>query len=778
MNETSIFSLRDNRLTWTVYCIFIALIAVVYFGSLSELMADVDDEHTFHDNVAVAQDFTYLFSSDKEVGSGRLTSDFVRFLAYLLVGNEPGSVHLFLVAVHTLASLLLARLVFRLGLPLNVSLLSGLLFLVNVAQFRAVHWIAALDYPLALLWGCLTLLAYLRYQDRPQLLRLALFYLCLLLSLLTHLVIAFVLPFFVYLLWRQKQPLRHCLHHFAGPLLLAPLLLYGVLSSTARTTTTWWAIERYATEGIELLWGCGRMLLWLLGRMVTTAYWLPLPLYEQQEWELYVGAGLLILLLGMIWKQIYPFDAWALWILMALVPFALLTEGTASALLAGPSRYVYLATGGWAVILGWSLVELGQWASQRLGVKYGYVLAGLLTPLLVSSYISLKKIEALSFYMSGRSYISAGKMDEGIAQMQHALNHAPEVLALEEVYPRLCLVLINKPNEFKQVAEEGLKRLPQNAQLHLYMYAFKSMSTDSSDQRQALDYLAKGKRYAATDSSVDVPLTLATVFNNLGYGFQEKQDLERTVIAYRRSLQYFPNRFDTLVNFAYALFDLGKVQEAREITRRAAQIDAREPRVMYLKASGLQTEGKLEAALDLALKALDAKPLNELFYLIGSILRDYKGGEAAVQFYRQTLQKPQLDSNAYGHLGLLLYEAGERKTAISAFHKALQRDEHNTAIRTNLGWLLYLDGQLQEAIAQTRRALEKKIDSHALFNLALFYLHNGEVEKARITYAQAVEQFGAATAVEIGAVDELKELRDQGIQVKTANKILDLYWTR
>jgi tetratricopeptide (TPR) repeat protein len=429
-------------------------------------------------------------------------------------------------------------------------------------------------------------------------------------------------------------------------------------------------------------------------------------------------------------------------------------------------------------MLGWSLVWLGQGIGRRLQTRSDYVLVGLLLPLLVSSYISLKKIEALSFYMSGRSYISAGKIDEGIAQMQRALNHAPEVLALEEVYPRLCLVLINKPSEFKQVAEEGLKRLPENAQLQLYMYAFKSMSTDSSDQNRAPDYLAKGKRYAATDSNIDVPLSLATVFNHLGYGFQENRDLERTVIAYRRSLQYFPNRFDTLINFAYALFDLGRMQEAREITRRAAQIDSREPRVMYLKAFSLKTKGELGAALDLALKALDAKPLNELFYLIGSILRDYKSGEAAVQFYRQTLQKPQLDSNAYGHLGLLLYGAGEREAAISAFHKALKRDEHNTAIRTNLGWLLYLDGQLQEAIAQTRRALDKRIDSHALFNLALFYLHSGEVERSRTTYAQAIEQFGAATAVEIGAVDELKDLRDQGIQVEAANKILDLYWTR
>lgn len=122
-------------------------------------------------------------------------------------------------------------------------------FRLTRSLFRAVHWIAALDYPLALLWGCLTLLAYLHYRDQPHPLRLVLFYFSLLLSLLAHLVTALILPFFVYLLWRQKQPLRTCLRHFAWPLFLSPLLLYGVLSSTSKATTTWWAIERYAADG-------------------------------------------------------------------------------------------------------------------------------------------------------------------------------------------------------------------------------------------------------------------------------------------------------------------------------------------------------------------------------------------------------------------------------------------------------------------------------------------------------------------------------------------------
>ena len=764
---------------WWGYSGLVILLAGIYFGSLSGLLLEVDDARTFRDNIAVAQDFTYLFSSDKEVGSGRLTSDFVRFIAYLLVGNKPGPVHLFLVAVHTLASLLLARLTFRLGLPLNVSLLSGLLFLVNVAQFRAVHWIAALDYPLALLWGCLTLLAYLHYRDRPQPLRLALFYLCLLLSLLTHLVIAFVLPFFVYLLWRQQQPLRACLRHFAWPAILSPLVLYGVLSSTSKATTTWWSIERYAADGgVELLLGCGRMLLWLLSRMATTAYWLPLPLYEQQGWELYVGVVFLVLLLGVIWKRIYPLDAWALWILMGLIPFALLTEDTIGALLAGPSRYVYLATGGWAVMLGWSIVWLGQWISQRLEMRSSYVLAGLLAPLLVSSYVYLKKVEALSFHMSGRNYIADEETDKGVAQMQRALKHAPEVLALEDVYPRICLSLINKPSEFEDVAKEGLERLPQSARLNLYMYAFTSMAANALSQKQALDYLAKGKRYAATESTVNVPMTLATAFNNLGHGYQSAQNFEQAIIAYRRSLQYLPNRLNTLVNFAYALFDANKVQEAKEITQRAAQINSQEPRVMYLTALILQAGGKTAEALALAQEAMRLKPLAELFYLASFSYHRLGQYDQAVDMLEEGIRRKGETPNlaTYKRLADYYHKSGRRDDAINAYNAALQLAPDDAAARTNLAWLLYLNGQVKEAITHTLRALKKRPTNRTVFNLGLFYLSNGEIDKAKATYALAIEQFGAAAGEEIGAAHNLKSLAKQGIQPEAAREILKTHW--
>ena len=731
------------RYTWWIYSSIVLLLAGIYFGSLAELMLEVDDARTFRDNVAVAQDFTYLFSSNKEVGSGRLMADFVRFLAYLLVGNQPGPVHLFVVAVHTLASLLLARLAFRLGMPLNVSLLSGLLFLVNVAQFRAIHWIAALDYPLALVWSFLTLLAYLHYRDQPHLLRLALFYLCLLLSLLTHLVTALVLPFFVYLLWRQGRPLRACLRHFAGPVALSPLVLYGVLSSTSKASTTWWAIERYATEGMELLLGCGRMLLWLLGRMVTTAYWLPLPLYEQQEWELYIGAGLLILLLGVIWKRIYPLDAWALWVLMALAPFALLTEGTVNALLAGPSRYLYLATGGWAVMLGWTLIELGQWLGQRLGIKNNYVLAGLLVPILVSSYVSLKNIEALSFYISSRYYTAEESKEEGIAQMRRALAHAPEMLPLEDAYARFISQLFATGEDTQAVVEEALAICPDSGIFLTYSYILESIQPDSVSRARGQQKLDAARKNMPREKLKDYIELIAMSYHNIGVGLYNKKDIEGAIQAYYKALEVAPGRLNTLKELATASSVLQRLEETQSLLPSDSHVDTDAPSALYLNALRTASEGRIDEAIKLCQQALDLKPSGEIFHLLSHCYAEKDQLDDALEALHQAmhLMGDQVSYRTYFQLGTLYYRTGQFEQAVAAYRQSIRLDSQDFEPYADLGTALMELGRLEEAEQAYRQALA--IHGHhpkLHYSLGRLKLQQGDRQEATKAFEAAVQK--------------------------------------
>ena len=156
--------MRLGRLTarpyiWPGYAGLLCLIAGLCFGNLRTHLLDTHDAETFHDHLQIQQDWTFFFSADKQQASGRPFAEAVKYLAFLFFGNNPAAFHLLVVAIHTLAAWLLARLVWqRLDAPILAGL-TGLLFLVNVTHFQAVHYISALDYPLALCCGLASLLA-------------------------------------------------------------------------------------------------------------------------------------------------------------------------------------------------------------------------------------------------------------------------------------------------------------------------------------------------------------------------------------------------------------------------------------------------------------------------------------------------------------------------------------------------------------------------------------------------------------------------------------------
>jgi len=97
----------------------------------------------------------------------------------------------------------------------------------------------------------------------------------------------------------------------------------------------------------------------------------------------------------------------------------------------------------------------------------------------------------------------------------------------------------------------------------------------------------------------------------------------------------------------------------------------------------------------------------------------------------------------------------------------------HVAARVNLGRIFYLQGRWEEAIAQYRAALERESSSHALFNLGLAYLAQGDIDRAGAVYAQGLRQFGPEGARESGGIKDLENLVEKGIQTEAARRILE-----
>ena len=491
----------NRRLLWPAYVVVMCVVSAVCFGSLKDLLLDVHDHETFQDNIAIGEGFSFFFSPEKQQPTGRPAADLVKYIAYEIGGNDPGFSHLFVVAVHTLAALLLASLSWRLGMGLRLSLVGGLLFLVNVAHFQAVHHISALDYPLALALGLGAIHCYLTWTSTRRWRWLLAFYLGSVVSISALAVMVFLWPFCLYLSWSRGQELKTAVRPLLPLLALMAVELVLIVAVTPGETNAGRALGLYLEKDVtDHLSGMGKLLLWFVSRLLTTAHWLLIPLYELQPWELYAGAGILAGLAVLVYRKGSPGSLWSVWVLLSLLPFLPVTD--TEGLLhrpSGPSRYLYLATAGTSLLLAWGIEE----ASSRLGSGGRYLYVAILAGILLSSYSSLKQAEALSLYSSGRNYIARGDIDRGVEQLQRAIRRGRRTIDLEDTYERICFLGMGERGS-EAILEEALAEFPDDPRLNTYKLALDSMKPDSVVSRRAREQLEAFK-------TADPPVSIESV---------------------------------------------------------------------------------------------------------------------------------------------------------------------------------------------------------------------------------------------------------------------------
>jgi tetratricopeptide (TPR) repeat protein len=203
-------------------------------------------------------------------------------------------------------------------------------------------------------------------------------------------------------------------------------------------------------------------------------------------------------------------------------------------------------------------------------------------------------------------------------------------------------------------------------------------------------------------------------------------------------------------------------------------------------ASGLTLAGA--GVPDLALSALlQGKELLETFptEVRGKTMRSYihvgsylhRRGQvlAASQAY-QLATEIDPRSGTFMRVGEALDEHGEWAAAAMAYERVLKMDPDNQRARANLGWDFYLLGDLEKAAQACETAFVQGRHSRAGFNLGLIYLAQGREVLAEKTYARAVDEFGRAEGVRVGAPAALRALVEQGDHVETSRRILERHW--
>ena len=739
--------LQKQHLLWSAYILLMGLLAGICFGSVKDLGLNMHDRETFHDNEVIGEDFSYFFSLEKRHPSGRPFAELVKFCAYLAVGNDPEFFHLLVPALHTLAAVLLARLAWRMGTNLPVGLVSGLLFLVNVAHFETVHHISALDYPLALVCGMGAMLAYLRYLSTSRTCWLVGFYVGLMLGLMAHMSVAVVFPFCLYWSWVQGYDPRATLRPLLPLVGLIAIELVLLFFITSRDTSTWAAVGVFwEGDPMALPGTMGRSLLLLLSRLPTTAHWLPMPVYEWHSWELFVGVAVLAGLALLVWSKRYPASVWSGWVLLSVVPFVLINDPILFERPWAFSRYLYMPTAGTSVLLAWGLDLVARRSRCGTRILYPAVLVGIC----ISSYFSLKQSEAIPLYSSGRNHLARGDFETGVEQLKRAIGRGMDAIPLDDTYERICYVGMGMEGT-ETILDEALAAFPTTLSLNTYKLAFDSLKPDSVLSRRAWEQL-QGLLAGESQGSIRVGRLVWTdrdaitaarrsmagfyhnTGQNLGTGLVILENLDRAILAYRRALKFDPDRTGASEDLTIALASAGRQGEAVMAALEAVERNPDAPVGLRVTASfALLASGRAEEAITLchrALKDVSATGVHSetVFRIYGKLL-DGEYGEVS--------------SVGAALIGMDLLDGGRAEAAVRAFRQALDKDADN------------------------RRA-------H--FGLGLALLSQGQVEEAAKLYAEGVARFGRAAAEEAGAAEGVRNLVARGIQVEAARKILAAHW--
>ena len=528
--RATLFPLTDDARTWSIYVAIAMLTTGLYFSHITAHPFDKDDADYLATAALMSENFFAFLQSDQSYGRP-LVHIFI-WIAYLCFGDDPFALHLLGLLVHTAASVLLALTCRRLGLNMELSLIAGLLFLVSVAHFRAVFWISAMAYPLALATGLLGLLCFLQMQRTGSSWWTVGAYAGLFGSVLSHVAGIALWAFCLFLVWYRGGDFRGAALRLLplGAVLIAAIFFFV----NAYPDTPQVRQAARLPQPSDFLFN----LVWFCSRLVTTAHWLPLSVYHFATWEFFVGLSFVAVLAFRAYRGDRVVGEWTGWLLLTISPFLSMSTDYIKLLTTGPSRYLYLPCAASSLLLAYGVHQTGLWVVRRAGILPGRLLAATLLLLLFSSsFVSLREAEASSTYMEGRNMVASNQIVRGVERLQVALATGSR-LAVDrrEIYVRLGMQSPLVGEDALSILRQGAQEFPNDLEIHTYLAALEREQDDLRlrDLGRRRGEMARAQMGSEADL---YDFNLAVLYNNLSKGYAKRGLREKAERAMEKSLE-------------------------------------------------------------------------------------------------------------------------------------------------------------------------------------------------------------------------------------------------
>jgi len=594
-----------SRRGWEVagICALLAAIVFIVFGrTIGYGFINFDDAQYVFENPVVSKGFSlagvgWAFTH-VVAGHWQPLTVIVLMLNSQVFGIWPGGYHLLNVLLHTAGAVLLFLFLLEMTGARWRSAFVAAVWAIHPLRVESVAWISECKDVLCGVFFMLTLLAYVRYVERPGKGRYGMVLAWFALGLMSKPMLV-TLPCVMLLL--DCWPLGRLRTFSQFPKLFlekAPLFALSALSSMATvlalksgtapiSTYPWNAPVAYATYLVKLIYPAD------------LAVYYPIPREGWPPWDIMDAIFLLVALTMAVWflRRSHPYllIGW-LWYLGMIVPVAgvMQTGGQAYA-----DRYTYLPQIGIYLAVTWLAADwAGESRNRRilLGCAAGAILCAVLaaawhqvgywhdSETLWLHALESTRDNSIAHDDLGNALYQQGHIEQGIAEYREALEIDPKD---PEAHYNLGTALLDKGYPETAIGEfrAALRVQPDYAKSH---YNLGNALLQLGHVDDAIVELR-----AALRSNPDY----AEAHGNLGMALLSEGRFDDAIAESREALRIKPAYAEAHNNLGNALFKQGHVDDAIAEYRAALIVDPRDAEAHNNLGSALFTQGRYGEAI-------------------------------------------------------------------------------------------------------------------------------------------------------------------------------------
>jgi Flp pilus assembly protein TadD len=518
-----------------------------------------------------------------------------------LFGLRPGVLHLVNVLFHAINAAMLFLILYRMTGAHWRSAFVAALFALHPLHVESVAWVAERKDVLSVFFGLLTIWAYLRYAERPGVLRYAWIVLVFVLSLLSKPMLV-TMPFLLLLLdyWplgRMAGSLQPVTGSVPTPqqasltrLIVEKIPLIALCTASSVMTVL---AQKHGEAMVDLSLRPGlRLANAAVGyaRYLEKTFWpwslsifYPHPGTALPMWQS-AGAVLLLLMITALVMLRIKRSPWLaigwFWFAGTLVPVIGLVQVGGQSI---ADRYTYFPLIGVFIMIAWEAPELikgrrigprALWVASMLVIV---VLAGLTWrqlgfwkthETLFRHALSVTKDNCVALDSLADYLIRKGEIDEAYVDLREALRLCPKD---EQAWYNLGVLQRDRGElpEAESSLREALRLKPG------YTKAWSNLGAvylASGRVPEAIDALLEAARHAPGDASIQF---------NLGSVYGKTGRFAEAIEAYQQAVLLKPDYATAWNNLGIAYKNSGRIPEAAAAFRQAAQIRSDDPVAWY-----------------------------------------------------------------------------------------------------------------------------------------------------------------------------------------------------